>query len=79
VSLVNQVEAVIYVGDLKCCGSGGSAPQEKQATGFRILVVDLYTRGQDIGKKPTNGCIRIARKHDHYHPTIFSPELVQIA
>jgi len=53
--------AVVFFGDMKYYGSGGTATQEKNASGFRLLAVDPLTRGQGIGKLLTNECIQKSR------------------
>lgn len=49
---------VVYFGDMKYYGSGGTATREKNAAGFRLLAVDNTIRGEGIGKLLTNECIR---------------------
>jgi GNAT superfamily N-acetyltransferase len=49
--------AVVYFSDMQYYGSGGTATQEKNAAGFRLLAVDSSARGQGIGKRLTNACI----------------------
>lgn len=53
--------AVVYFGDMKYYGSGGTATQEKDAAGFRLLAVDEAYRGQGVGKLLTQECIRKAK------------------
>jgi GNAT superfamily N-acetyltransferase len=53
--------AVVYFGDMKYYGSGGTATREKNGAGFRLLAVSETVRGQGIGKLLTNDCIRRAR------------------
>jgi GNAT superfamily N-acetyltransferase len=53
--------AVVYIGDMKDYGSGGTATQEKNAAGFRLLAVGNEARGLGIGKKLTEACIERAR------------------
>jgi len=36
--------AVVYFGDMKYYGSGGTATREQNASGFRLLAVDPLTR-----------------------------------
>jgi GNAT superfamily N-acetyltransferase len=53
--------AVVFFGDMKNYGSGGTATHEKNAAGFRLLAVDPSTRGHGVGKLLTNACIQKAR------------------
>jgi GNAT superfamily N-acetyltransferase len=52
---------VVYFGDMKYYGSGGTATGEQNAAGFRLLFVDPLARGRGIGKLLTNECIRKAK------------------
>jgi len=57
-SLEGQITgAVVYFNDMQYYGSGGTATQEKNAAGFRLLAVDQIFRGQGIGKLLTIECI----------------------
>jgi GNAT superfamily N-acetyltransferase len=53
--------AVVYFGDMKHYGSGGTATQELHSAGFRLLAVDPTIRNQGIGKLLVNECIRKTR------------------
>lgn len=53
--------AIVYFGDMKQYGSGGTAILEKQAAGFRLLAVNPKYRRQGIGKLLTYECIRKAK------------------
>jgi ribosomal protein S18 acetylase RimI-like enzyme len=53
--------AVVYFGDIRYYGSGGTATQERNAAGFRLLAVDPAMRGKGIGKLLTLECIRKAK------------------
>ena len=53
--------AVVFFSDMQYYGSGGTATQEKNAAGFRLLAVDHSKRGQGIGKLLTNACIQKAK------------------
>jgi len=55
------VGAVVYFGDMKHYGSGGTATQELHSAGFRLLAVDPSIRNQGIGKLLVNECIRKTR------------------
>ncbi|HEY9047669.1 MAG TPA: GNAT family N-acetyltransferase [Ohtaekwangia sp.] len=63
VSLTGTIAgAVVYFGDMKYYGSGGTATQEQNAAGFRLLAVDDLARGQGIGKLLTLACIKKAKE-----------------
>ncbi|WP_238857982.1 bifunctional helix-turn-helix transcriptional regulator/GNAT family N-acetyltransferase [Poritiphilus flavus] len=49
--------AVVFFGDVKYYGAGGSVTEEKDACGFRLLAVDEAFRGHGIGKLLTKACI----------------------
>jgi GNAT superfamily N-acetyltransferase len=53
--------AVVYFSDMKNYGSGGTATQEQNTAGFRLLAVDTSTRGHGVGKLLTNACIQKAK------------------
>ena len=53
--------AVVFIGDMKYYGSGGSATKEQNASGFRLLAVDPLARGKGIGKILTIASIHKAR------------------
>lgn len=53
--------AVVNFSDMQYYGSGGTATQEKDSGGFRLLAVDTQARGLGIGKSLTLECIRRAK------------------
>jgi GNAT superfamily N-acetyltransferase len=53
--------AVVYFNDMQYYGSGGTATQERDAAGFRLLAVDPGSRGCGVGKMLTTTCIEKAR------------------
>ncbi|AYB32584.1 GNAT family N-acetyltransferase [Chryseolinea soli] len=53
--------AVVYFGDMKYYGSGGTATRELHSSGFRLLAVDPSIRNQGIGKLLVNAGIRKTR------------------
>lgn len=71
--------AVVYFSDMQFYGSGGTATQERNAAGFRLLAVDPAVRGRGIGKLLTNECIRKARAAGLGQVIIHSTRAMQTA
>ncbi len=53
--------AVVYFDDMQYYGSGGTATQERDAAGFRLLAVHPQAQGNGVGKLLTSTCIEKAR------------------
>jgi GNAT superfamily N-acetyltransferase len=70
---------VVYFGDMKYYASGGTATDEKDAAGFRLLAVDSNIRGKGIGKLLTNKCIEIAQEQKQKQLIIHSTKAMKIA
>ena len=70
---------VVYFGDMKYYGSGGTATKEQNACGFRLLAVDPSTRGQGIGKLLTNECVRKAKAKKVRQMIIHTTKAMQTA
>jgi GNAT superfamily N-acetyltransferase len=70
---------VVYFGNMQHYGSGGTATQEKNTSGFRLLAVDPDVRGFGIGKRLTNECIKKAREKQHSQVIIHSTKAMQTA
>ncbi|HXB42042.1 MAG TPA: GNAT family N-acetyltransferase [Bacteroidia bacterium] len=70
---------VIYFSDMQYYGSGGTATQEKNAAGFRLLAVDNSTRGHGVGKLLTNDCIRRAKEKKLAQMVIHTTKAMQTA
>ena len=60
-------------------GSGGIAPQELRASGFRLLAVNPDARGKGIAKLLTNKCLDLAKKAGHPQVIIHSTKAMKIA
>lgn len=71
--------AVVYFGDMQYYGSGGSAPKERYAAGFRLLAVSYNAKGKGIGKLLTNYCIELAKKEKQNQLIIHSTKAMEIA
>lgn len=70
---------VVYIGDMKYYGSGGTAPKEQNASGFRLLCVDPLARGRGIGKLLANACIEKAKVKKKQQVIIHSTLAMQTA
>ncbi|KAF2333806.1 GNAT family N-acetyltransferase [Flavobacterium daemonense] len=64
--------AVVYFNDMQFYGSGGTATQEKDSAGFRLLGVDFEARGQGIGKLLTLKCVQKASENNRKQIIIHS-------
>ena len=73
------VGGVVYISDMAYYGSGGTATQEKNTSGFRLLAVDHSARGQGLGKLLSNECIEKARLLKQNQVVIHSTKAMQIA
>ncbi|MCF6132947.1 GNAT family N-acetyltransferase [Flavobacterium wongokense] len=70
---------VVYFGDMQYYGSGGTATQEKNAAGFRLLAVSPDARGMGIGKLLTEACIQKAKESKLSQMIIHSTKAMQTA
>lgn len=71
--------SVVYFSDMQYYGSGGTATQETNASGFRLLGVDPTFRGQGIGKLLTMECVRRAREKQNTQVIIHTTKAMQTA
>ncbi|MDR5589904.1 GNAT family N-acetyltransferase [Christiangramia sp. SM2212] len=71
--------AVVYFSDMGVYGSGGSATQEKNSSGFRLLAVDPKFRSKGVGRKLSLACIEKAKKDGNSQLIIHSTEFMKIA
>ena len=70
---------VVYFGDMRYYGSGGTATKEKNVSGFRLLAVDPMARGKGIGKLLTLECIAKARSFKQSQVVIHTTKVMQTA
>lgn len=73
------IGGVLYFGNMKYYGSGGTAPLEKQASGFRLLAVHPDGRGMGVGKALSLTCIEKAKRKKHSHVVIHTTEFMKVA
>lgn len=71
--------AVVYFSDMKNYGSGGTATQIKNASGFRLLAIEPAERGKGIGKLLCQACIDKAKELKQNQLFIHSTESMKIA
>jgi len=71
--------AVVYFGDMQFYGSGGTATQEKNSAGFRLLAVNPNVRGGGVGKLLTHACIQKARDTRRDQMIIHTTKAMQTA
>jgi ribosomal protein S18 acetylase RimI-like enzyme len=71
--------AVVFFGDMQYYGSGGTATQEKNAAGFRLLAVSNDAQGRGIGKLLTHECINRAKAKSRGQVVIHTTKAMQTA
>ncbi len=71
--------AVVYFNDIIYYGSGGTATQEQNSAGFRLLAVNTSARGHGIGKMLTMECIRKAKEGGKHQLIIHTTKAMQTA
>lgn len=71
--------AVVFFKDMKDYGSGGTATNEKNACGFRLLAVDEKFRGLSLGKALTIECINRGKKTNAEHIIIHTTKAMKTA
>ena len=71
--------AVVYFSDMQYYGSGGTATQEQNSSGFRLLAVDPKFRGLGIGKQLSQFCINKAKADKNKQVIIHTTNAMQRA
>ncbi len=71
--------AVLYFDDMQYYGSGGIAPTEKNASGFRLLAVDGVARGMGVGKALSTMCIEKAKAFGNRQLIIHTTDYMKVA
>lgn len=70
---------VVYFGDMAAYGSGGTATQERDAAGIRLLAVDPQQRGLGVGKALTQACIALAQAQGRAQVILHTTQAMQVA
>lgn len=75
----NLAGAIVYFDDMKNYGSGGTATQEQNSSGIRLLAVDPATRGKGVGKLLTLACVAKAKEKNHRQVILHTTQAMQVA
>ncbi len=70
---------IVYIGDMTRYGSGGTATQERNASGIRLLCVDPGSQGMGVGKTLTRACIKLAKDKGHDQVILHTTQAMQVA
>jgi ribosomal protein S18 acetylase RimI-like enzyme len=70
---------VVYYSDMAQYGSGGTATQEKNASGFRLLAVSPDARGMGVGQALARKCIALAKEKKHPQVIIHTTSAMRVA
>lgn len=70
---------VVYFGDMAHYGSGGTATQERNASGIRLLGIDPKFRGLGAGRALTQACIDLARDKGHAQVILHTTQAMRLA
>ena len=70
---------VVFFSEMSHYGSGGTATQEKDAAGFRLLAVAPSARGLGVGKLLTLACLQKAKDQGRAQVIIHSTKAMQTA
>lgn len=70
---------VVYFGDMRWYGSGGTATQEANASGIRLLGVTPRARGRGIGRQLSIKCIELAREAGHENVVLHTTQPMRAA
>jgi pimeloyl-ACP methyl ester carboxylesterase/ribosomal protein S18 acetylase RimI-like enzyme len=73
------VGAVVYFSDMAHYGSGGAAPLERKASGFRFLAVRPRAQGRGVAKALVERCVETAVADGHRCVVIHSTAAMRIA
>ena len=71
--------AVVFFTEMQYYGSGGTATQEPNACGFRLLSVKPQAQGEGIGKRLTEECIARAKSRNTAYLIIHTTKAMMTA
>lgn len=70
---------VVYFGDMREYGSGGTATGLRDTSGIRLLAVSPAFRGMGVGKALTEACIQRAKEKGHAQVVLHTTQAMQVA
>ena len=70
---------VLYFGDMRHYGAGGTARDAANASGLRLLAVEPKARGRGIGRALTLACVERARRRGHAEILLHTTEYMSAA
>jgi ribosomal protein S18 acetylase RimI-like enzyme len=70
---------IVYCSNMAKYGSGGTAIQDKHASGIRLLCVDPRFRRLGVGRTLTNACIAFARQDGQQQVILHTTQMMQVA
>ncbi len=70
---------VVFFSHMKQYGSGGTATNETDASGIRLLAVNPNVRGKGVGKAITFYCIEQAKNSGHKHVVLHTTKAMKVA
>ena len=73
------VGGVVTFADMAQYGSGGTATQERDASGIRLLGIDPRFRGLGAGRALTEACIQLAREAGHAQVILHTTQAMRTA
>lgn len=73
------VGGLVYFDDMSAYGSGGTATQQENASGMRLLCVDPQFRGAGAGKALSLECIRLAKDSGNKQLILHTTQAMEVA
>lgn len=75
----NLLGGLVYFSDMAQYGSGGSATNEKNASGIRLLGVAENARGKGVGKALTDFCLQQAKQDNNSQVILHTTQAMEVA